>query len=213
MQAAIVVLVVIAAGCAESGRTRSQMLLGGDHEPLESIDVLLPAPQPMALPHELGQLQRLRYRTGGQPHPSLRRRAVGCASGRQPAPRRYSLHHRPCDPQRRPGHQNRLRAGLRTKGCGGHRLLPGHDQRLHRQPNPGWAAQPAHSRRCLRSRLPASSRRHHPGRGQGGGDPGRRAAKSCPSSLSWCRRRTGCASGLRVRPSRNRYASASEVQP
>ena len=54
-----------------------------------------------------------------------------------------------------------------------HRLLPGDDQCLHRQPHPRWAAQQAHSRRCLRSRLPAPPRRHHSRRRQGRRDSGR----------------------------------------
>ena len=45
--------------------------------------MLLPPPQPLALPHELGQLQRLRHRTDRQPHAALRRRAVGRAPRRQ----------------------------------------------------------------------------------------------------------------------------------
>ena len=153
--------------CRHLAGLRCNCCLEGDHEALESIDVHLPAPQPLALSYERGQLQRLRHRTGGQPHPALRRRAVGRAPGRQPAPRRHPLHHRPGHPQRRPGHQNRLRSGLRTQGSSGHRLLPGLDQCLHRQPHAGRAARQAYPGRCLRARLPASSRRHHPGHSQG----------------------------------------------
>ena len=62
---------------------------GCGHESLETIDVH--APKPLALPHELGQLQRLRHRDGGRACAALRRRAVGRAAGGQPAPRRHSL--------------------------------------------------------------------------------------------------------------------------
>ena len=77
-------------------------------------------------------------------------------------------------------HQDRLRPGLRTQGGGGHRLLPGHHQRLHRQPHPRWPARQAYSRRCLCPRLPASPRRHHSGRSQGCRNSGRTSRKKLP---------------------------------
>jgi len=119
--------------------------------------VLLPATQPMALPHELGQLQRLRHRVSGLALSALRRRAVRRAPGRLAAPRRHSLRHRSRHAQRRRRHSHCLRPGPRPQGRRGHRLLSGNDQCLHRQPHPRRSAQQAHSRRCLCSRLPTPS--------------------------------------------------------
>ncbi len=56
-----------AARCRRLAAAACKCSKGVADETLESIDVLLPPPQPVALPYELGKLQRVRHRTGREP--------------------------------------------------------------------------------------------------------------------------------------------------
>jgi len=150
---------------------------------VEQTDVLQPAPQPMALPHERGSCngcdieliasltprydaEQLGVRLEGSP----RHADILCVTG--------------------PITHNAVNAIKTVYGqvCG-QRLwwLSVHacdDQRLHRTAAPSMVRSISIFRSMSSCRLPAASRRHHPGRGQGGRDSGKPSRKQDPGRAS-----------------------------